>query len=942
LVAISGSAVGQSTLQSPIGQIVPVWYDTGAWDNPTNQPVVVATVPVMVPNSSWLRAYLEESPLPVGSSVRFTSMTDGETQTLDTKGLTVWSNTSAYFNGDTLLMELIAGPHTFGNRVVVKRLGIDTGIRPVGSPGQCGIVGPDDRFPTAELWSGRIMPVGCSATVYCNTGGGMITAGHCLDGQSQLVMHFNVPASNGNCSTNAPPVADQFPVTNTQFVNGGVGNDWGVIRVGTNGGGQTPFVRYGVFRTLAAGPAANGTPTGIWGYGVDETCVRSQIQQFSGGNIASVQGAYYDIFNDVRGGNSGSGYLNAANQVIGVVTHCRFDGSSNISQRIDFPAFVAARAALNPCGAGSTPPANDNCGSAIAIGLGLTTGTTANATNDAAGTCGLSGASPDVWYSITLPCSGDYRIDTCGSGYDTVLGLYTACGGSVLSCNDDHGGQGCPNGLDSVINASLNAGTYLIRVSGFNNQSGNFNLNVSGTINAPSNDSCFVALPVSAGFVTGSTTCATNDGSANCAASGSSPDVWYSYTAPCTGTVVFDTLGSGYDTALSIHSGCPGLVGNQIACDDDGAGFPFSRINLAATGGTTYLIRVNGFANLTGNFRLNISSLGPANDNCGNAQDVSAGGSFGGTLLCATNDGTANCGASATNPDVWYSWTNTGCGPRRLDVNTCGSNASFGIDTVVSFYRACGGTQISCNDDSINICTPNAGTLDSALSTVVAPGATVKIRVSKFGSRIIAPFTLNVSSTLANNACADAVLVPDGTYAWCNSEATTDGPAACGALGRDVWFRHTALQTGTLTVSTCGSSFDSVVAVYPDGCPAGSSIACNDDDFNVNCPGGFIRDAWLRVPVTAGTTSLIRLGGFGVSTGVGQFTVTNTPAGNCPSQTFGCTADQDGDDDVDSDDVIQFFANFDGGDSCGDQDGDDDVDSDDINVFFSLFEQGGC
>jgi len=62
----------------------------------------------------------------------------------------------------------------------------------------------------------------------------------------------------------------------------------------------------------------------------------------------------------------------------------------------------------------------------------------------------------------------------------------------------------------------------------------------------------------------------------------------------------------------------------------------------------------------------------------------------------------------------------------------------------------------------------------------------------------------------------------------------------------------------------------------------------------------------------------------------------------CPWENFGCTADQDGDEDVDSDDINLFFSAFESGDNCGDQDGDEDVDSDDITVFFGLFEAGGC
>ncbi len=55
-----------------------------------------------------------------------------------------------------------------------------------------------------------------------------------------------------------------------------------------------------------------------------------------------------------------------------------------------------------------------------------------------------------------------------------------------------------------------------------------------------------------------------------------------------------------------------------------------------------------------------------------------------------------------------------------------------------------------------------------------------------------------------------------------------------------------------------------------------------------------------------------------------------------------CPADQDGDLDIDSDDIVRLFSNFADGDVCGDQDGDEDVDSDDLNVFFGRFETGGC
>jgi hypothetical protein len=62
----------------------------------------------------------------------------------------------------------------------------------------------------------------------------------------------------------------------------------------------------------------------------------------------------------------------------------------------------------------------------------------------------------------------------------------------------------------------------------------------------------------------------------------------------------------------------------------------------------------------------------------------------------------------------------------------------------------------------------------------------------------------------------------------------------------------------------------------------------------------------------------------------------------CPAGGSECTADADGDHDVDSDDIVAFFILFEGGNICCDQDGDQDADSDDVIAFFALFEAGGC
>jgi len=101
-----------------------------------------------------------------------------------------------------------------------------------------------------------------------------------------------------------------------------------------------------------------------------------------------------------------------------------------------------------------------------------------------------------------------------------------------------------------------------------------------------------------------------------------------------------------------------------------------------------------------------------------------------------------------------------------------------------------------------------------------------------------------------NDSCQFAYPVFGGeTHLFCNTNADTDGldlaPDSCGlyatTIVNDMWFEYYALGDGTLTLDTCGSTFDTVIAVYGSVTPGGSpcpgsfdavQIACNDDGGN--------------------------------------------------------------------------------------------------------------
>jgi hypothetical protein len=124
------------------------------------------------------------------------------------------------------------------------------------------------------------------------------------------------------------------------------------------------------------------------------------------------------------------------------------------------------------------PPANDVCGYATQIGDGTFSGATSYATNDGTATCGLSAAGPDVWFAYTATCTGWLKAKTPTSDYDTVLSVRRGCSVSAneLDCNDDCGWSTCSTNCSCVTVPVLQGTTYIIRVSGFNGNVGEFGL----------------------------------------------------------------------------------------------------------------------------------------------------------------------------------------------------------------------------------------------------------------------------------------------------------------------------------------------------------------------------------------------------------------------------------------------------------------------------------
>ncbi len=124
---------------------------------------------------------------------------------------------------------------------------------------------------------------------------------------------------------------------------------------------------------------------------------------------------------------------------------------------------------------------NDNFVNSITLsGTDIsTTGTNVEFTGESGepNHAGLSDTLNSAWWNWTAPTSGTVTLNTFGSDYDTVLGVYTGLAVDSLSevaSNDDSGGT-----LQSQVVFDAIAGTtYQIAVDGYFSSTGNIALNL--------------------------------------------------------------------------------------------------------------------------------------------------------------------------------------------------------------------------------------------------------------------------------------------------------------------------------------------------------------------------------------------------------------------------------------------------------------------------------
>lgn len=401
---------------APIAQRSVAWsHDSGlvASAGDIEEEAIVHATLVSVTGAPWMRLSLAGTtlggdPAADGARLRITSMIDGGVQLLNGESLAQWHHTSAYMNGDVVLVEVLARGTIPASRLVIDAVTVGEGPSPFATRSICGAT--DDRVLSSDPRQARLMTVGCTAWMINDTNRSFLTAGHC-GVTAASVVQFNVPLSTTGGATVNPPPQDQYVIdlpSNQGVASPTIGNDWRYFGVSVNSTtGLTPIQAQGAtsFYTLGNAPAPAGQTLRITGYGTTSSPISltwSQVQKTHTGGYTSLTGTTVRHTVDTTGGNSGSPIEINGGIAFGVHTNagCTSSGGSNSGTALQNTGLQAALA--NPLSVARSGGGNVPTSSLYVIG-------------DAANNFGRLSTTTGVFDAISMP-----GINYQGLAYDPI------------------------------------------------------------------------------------------------------------------------------------------------------------------------------------------------------------------------------------------------------------------------------------------------------------------------------------------------------------------------------------------------------------------------------------------------------------------------------------------------------------------------------------------
>ena len=345
--------------------------------------------------------------------------------------------------------------------------------------------------------------------------------------------------------------------------------------------------------------------------------------------------------------------------------------------------------------------------------------------------------------------------------------------------------------------------------------------------------------------------------------------IWWRWTAPATGLAQVDTIGTTFNTRLSVYTGTllPALKLVAANLGSDATPNFESVVRFQAVAGTSYSICVDGYTDPdtgvteTGPIALTVSQPGPggrpANDQFASAlvlpgtAMVNQGGTIeGASVEAGEPDPEVSFFPLGPAQTVWYAWTPPATGTYTLRIE---ADEITGWEPAAAVYAGPTLAVLTLLDKAENLAFAPSEKETGLLSATFAATAGQPIRLQVGGLAFyttigtfnlsIAPATRPLQDDFASAADAGTSLVYAGEGSLLESTRQTGEPNHYAPIGgatsltsTSIWWKWTAPAAGPVTVDTRGSDGDTVLAVYRAGTsPAtlgGLVLVGGEDDIN--------------------------------------------------------------------------------------------------------------
>ena len=324
-------------------------------------------------------------------------------------------------------------------------------------------------------------------------------------------------------------------------------------------------------------------------------------------------------------------------------------------------------------------------------------------------------------------------------------------------------------------------------------------------------------------------------------------DDWYEISVPTGAKLTVDLnfthAWGDIDAALWVNCG-------DASSTDISAGVSNSeKLEWINTGPTnTVAWRVYLYNDQRNQYSMTVS-LEPDNDTCLTAETITDNSTRTGTVVNATHSVTSDCDIGTTARDVWYHYVASQTG--TLQINTVGS----ALDTVVTVYNECGGTQLGCNDDAFGGSPVAYGTLQSYLTVPVISGEDYYLRIAGYNG-LVGWFQLRVDTDSGAPFClGDGV---SGNNCPCSNTSTTSLEAGCrNSTGSAARLTATGLpdvSNDTLVLQGIGMPPNSSCLYFQGSAKQSSGLGAAFGD-GLRCAGGTVIRLATKTNNSSGTST---------------------------------------------------------------------------------------